>query len=327
MKRNVQWPKISIVTPSYNQGEFIEETITSVLNQNYPNLEYIIIDGGSSDNTVDIIKKYEKWIDYWISEPDKGQSHAINKGLAKCTGEIFNWLNSDDYYCPNTLFEVADCFKNSRRNIVAGFAHRFYDKNGDTESYVRLEIWPELEYSLIFSSFRQPATFFKLQNIKELDGVKENFSYNMDTEMFLRYLLQYGQDEIYFSDKTFVNFRLHKVSKTVAKPEDFILEKNNIYYDFAKQLNIGNDVHGIFKRNENIPVYHYNFNNINVGKLSAYLYLMAAIKTRSKYVIHFTKLLLKGIKCYPLPRKFFYSEVIRHLINKFNYSSTIEKKV
>ncbi|MEO8399398.1 MAG: glycosyltransferase, partial [Ignavibacteriaceae bacterium] len=97
-------PKISIITPSFNQGLFIEQTIRSVLLQNYPNLEYIIIDGGSTDNTIEIIKKYEPWIKYWISEKDSGQSEALNKGILHCEGEIFNWLNSDDYYSK-------DCFK------------------------------------------------------------------------------------------------------------------------------------------------------------------------------------------------------------------------
>ncbi len=93
----MQLPKISIITPSYNQGKFIEETILSVINQQYSNLEFIIIDGGSTDNTVDIIEKYSTQITYWVSEKDEGQSDAINKGFLKATGEIINWLNSDDY--------------------------------------------------------------------------------------------------------------------------------------------------------------------------------------------------------------------------------------
>ncbi|WP_461485736.1 glycosyltransferase family 2 protein, partial [Pedobacter sp.] len=109
-KGRTDWPKISIVTPSYNQGQYIEETILSILNQNYPNLEYIIIDGGSTDHTVEIIKKYEDRITYWVSEKDNGQSHAINKGFEKATGEIFAYLNSDDCYYPNTFWEIANTY-------------------------------------------------------------------------------------------------------------------------------------------------------------------------------------------------------------------------
>src|SRR5664279_556271 len=89
------WPRISVVTPSFNQGQYIEETIRSVLLQGYPNLEYIIIDGGSADNTVEIIKKYGSWLAYWVTEKDRGQCHAINKGFARATGDIFAWLCSD----------------------------------------------------------------------------------------------------------------------------------------------------------------------------------------------------------------------------------------
>ncbi len=92
-----QLPRITIVTPSYNQGQFLEATIRSVLLQGYPNLEYIIIDGGSSDNSVEIIRKYEPWLAYWVSEKDRGQAHAINKGFAHATGSIYAYLNSDDF--------------------------------------------------------------------------------------------------------------------------------------------------------------------------------------------------------------------------------------
>src|SRR5262245_16909311 len=104
------WPSISIVTPSYNQGQFIEETIRSVLLQGYPNLEYIIIDGGSKDQTVDIIHKYEPWLTYWVSRKDRGQAHAINDGLRRASGTIFNWINSDDVLAPNALATIALLF-------------------------------------------------------------------------------------------------------------------------------------------------------------------------------------------------------------------------
>ena len=104
-------PRITIITPSLNQGEFLEDTIHSILNQNYPNLEYFIVDGGSTDNSVDIIKKYEHRINWWVSEPDRGQSHAINKGLVRATGDIINWINSDDLLFPGALQRVASCYQ------------------------------------------------------------------------------------------------------------------------------------------------------------------------------------------------------------------------
>jgi glycosyltransferase involved in cell wall biosynthesis len=107
-KDKLALPKITVVTPSYNQGVFLEQTIRSVLLQDYPNLEYLVIDGGSQDESVEIIRKYEPWLTYWVSEPDRGQSHAINKGFARATGEIMCWLNSDDYFAPDTLWTVAE---------------------------------------------------------------------------------------------------------------------------------------------------------------------------------------------------------------------------
>ena len=101
------YPKITVVTPNYNYGHYLEETIRSVLLQGYPNLEYIIIDGGSTDNSVEIIKKYESYVTYWESKPDRGQTHAINKGLERATGEIFNWINSDDILMPGALLAIA----------------------------------------------------------------------------------------------------------------------------------------------------------------------------------------------------------------------------
>ncbi|HRJ30859.1 MAG TPA: glycosyltransferase family 2 protein [Cyclobacteriaceae bacterium] len=122
------WPKISIVTPSYNQGHYIEETIRSVIMQGYPNLEYIVIDGGSTDDTVNIIKKYESNITYWVSEKDNGQTHAINKGFEKATGDILAYLNSDDVYMPYTFRLVAELFAKFKLNWLTGLRSHLVDK-------------------------------------------------------------------------------------------------------------------------------------------------------------------------------------------------------
>ena len=120
-KKKNSHPKISIVMPSYNQAQFIERCILSVINQDYANTELIIIDGGSKDGTVDIIQKYKNKITLWISEKDRGQSDALNKGFKHCKGEIFGWLNSDDIYLPNTFkFIIEALEKNPEKNIFHG---------------------------------------------------------------------------------------------------------------------------------------------------------------------------------------------------------------
>ena len=103
----IEWPKISVITPSYNQAEFLEQTVKSVVAQNYPNLEYIVIDGGSDDGSIQILEQNNDHIHHWVSEPDKGQSEALNKGFSLATGDIFCWLNSDDQFAPNALRSVA----------------------------------------------------------------------------------------------------------------------------------------------------------------------------------------------------------------------------
>ena len=115
------YPKISIVMPSYNQAEFIEKSILSVLNQDYKNIELIIIDGGSNDGTIEIIKKYQDYIFFWVSEKDKGQSDALNKGFKLASGEIYGWLNSDDIYLPNAFHNLMLAFKNNSSSPAPPF--------------------------------------------------------------------------------------------------------------------------------------------------------------------------------------------------------------
>ena len=236
----IEWPRISIVTPSFNQGKYIEETIRSVLLQNYPNLEYIIIDGGSTDETIAIIKKYEPWISYWVSEPDKGQSHAINKGISKCTGEIFNWLNSDDWYEPGCLHSVASAFMfHSSTYVVSGYENHI-QVDGSVIFNTGSFITENLESTIEFCEIAQPSSFFKLSAIQNIGGVSEDLHYIMDGEMWLKLLLLYGQDGFSKIDKVLVNFRLHEASKTVCNStvNNFLFERSSIIADLQRFIGV-----------------------------------------------------------------------------------------
>lgn len=227
---SIDWPKISIVTPTFNQGQFIEETIRSVLLQNYPNLEYIIIDGGSKDETVAIIKKYEPWITYWTSEADDGQSAAINKGLIKCCGEIFNWLNSDDWYEPKALYEVAMAFtKQPSKKMISGFENH-WRQDGSVSMYTGTFLQPQIEQTIELCEIAQPSTFFKLDIIKKNGGVSEDLHCIMDGEMWIKLLLLYGQESFSKIERVLVNFRFHDDSKTVKNVIEniFLFERCSI---------------------------------------------------------------------------------------------------
>lgn len=182
------WPKISVVTPSYNQGQFIEETIRSVLLQDYPNLEYIVVDGGSKDNTLEIIKKYESWLAYWVSEPDRGQSHALNKGIRKATGDILLWLNSDDICLPNVFHQVAIMFRtNPAIRLLIGQA-RLIDFRGDVIGELRSQFlsWEEVVTNPR-NSIRQISTFFSRKLFDELGLLDESLHIAMDTDLLVRF--------------------------------------------------------------------------------------------------------------------------------------------
>lgn len=182
------FPRISIITPSYNQGEFIEESIRSVLLQGYPNLEYIIIDGGSTDNTIDIIKKYEAFISYWISEPDTGQANAINKGLRYATGELIGWQNSDDYYHPNAFYQVASASR--ILNDIEVFYGDVYITSIDGKLIDRITA-PKFELIEMFPWFKlhNESMFFRKKILESGHSINENFRHYMDYEFFWQMIL------------------------------------------------------------------------------------------------------------------------------------------
>lgn len=182
---SIPLPVISLVTPSYNQGQFIERTIRSVLLQGYPNLEYFIIDGGSTDETVDIIRKYEPWLSGWTSEPDRGQSHAINKGFARCSGEVINWLNSDDLLAKDALSAVGHAFVESPdTDIVLGLCRREYLSDPHAGHLDRpLPSMERVAMLPVINPITQPSCFIRRAIIQRDPVVDESLHYTMDFDL------------------------------------------------------------------------------------------------------------------------------------------------
>ena len=215
------WPLLSIVTPSYNQGQFIEGTIRSVLLQGYPNLEYIIIDGGSTDGSVEVIRKYENWLAYWVSEPDKGQAHAINKGFRKVTGEILAWLNSDDEYCTKTLHFVAHHFhEQPDRELLYGDC-KIIDGEGGIVDYIKGK-QSDLAQLLMGNFIAQPSTFFHRRAWETAAGLDVGLHFAFDYELWIRMMLKGVKS--HYLPVPLSQFRLHRGSKSRNYPARFGLE-------------------------------------------------------------------------------------------------------
>lgn len=228
--------KISIITPSYNQGKFIMQTIDSVLNQNYPNLEYIVIDGGSTDSTINILKKYKNKVK-WISEKDKGQADAINKGIKMVTGDIIGYLNSDDIYLPQALKTVDDFFKlNPKAQWAMGDYSIINAEGRKIRPYV---VWykrflrPFNSYKLLtFTNYIvQPSTFWRKNVIKTIGLFDDSLPYEMDYDYWLRIASKFP---LYIIKKSLSLFRIHDSSKSGLhylrqfEEEIKVLEKHNI---------------------------------------------------------------------------------------------------
>ena len=230
----MHFPKISIITPSFNQGKYIEQTIRSVIEQHYPNLEYIIIDGGSSDNSVEIIKKYQSKITYWTSEKDTGQSHAINKGLKHATGDIVAWLCSDDLYLPGALHKVASVFHENPNTVMIHGGSILFG-NGRKEIIKiadKTDLW--LRYFSVIP-FPQPSSFFRKKLIDEQGFLREDLHFAMDYELLIRAALHYN---ITSMDEIVSRYRLHKESKTVAKLESFAQEWISVFSKFIRSVEV-----------------------------------------------------------------------------------------
>jgi len=216
-------PKISIVTPSYNQANFIEQTIQSVLSQNYPNLEYIVMDGGSTDGTAEILKKYGSQLT-WFSEEDRGQSDALNKGLCIATGDICAYLNSDDVYEPGALHKVGKFFADHLQVSWLTGKCRIVDRQGRE---IRKLITYYKNFWLLFKSYNvllvidfisQPATFWRRDVVKQIGPFDEDLHLTMDYDYSLRVGKQY---KLWVLNDYLASFRVHRTSKSEQVREHF----------------------------------------------------------------------------------------------------------
>jgi glycosyltransferase involved in cell wall biosynthesis len=216
-------PLVSIITPSFDQAEYIEATIKSILSQDYPNIEHIVVDGGSTDGTLDILEKYPHLI--WTSEPDSGQSDAINKGFRKAKGEITAWLNSDDVYLPGAIKEAVSALQ---KHPEAGMVYsNFYEIDGKGK---RIRGIKPPKFTLDEEINRgncipQQTVFMQMKALREVDFLNEKYHYAMDYDLWIKLWKKYP---VIYEDAYWAEFRMHGTSKTVSQTERFWPEVREI---------------------------------------------------------------------------------------------------
>src|SRR5262245_50801046 len=214
-------PRITVITPSFNQAAYLEQTISSVLDQGYPNLEYIIIDGGSTDDSVEVIRKFEDRIAYWVSEKDRGQAHAINKGMERATGDIIAYLNSDDYYLEGSLARVAEHFSrhpavdlvHGRCRVVDERGLKIDERTGSITRYEEiLDLW-DVWWNR--RNFVQPEVFWTRRIADKIGPFREDLFWVMDYDYWLRILQAVGR--VSFIDAELAAFRLQPHQKSMQR--------------------------------------------------------------------------------------------------------------
>lgn len=221
------WPRISVVTPSFNQGRFLEETIRSVLLQGYPNLEYRIFDGGSGDNSVGVIEKYAPWLVGWASEADRGQAHAINKGFSHSTGDLLAWINSDDLYEIGALKLFGKSHLSHPKAILMGDVTNFMD-GGDRTWLTRqfnVSFQNIIAPSNDFWSWHQPGVFVPKNLFAAVGPLDEGLRYVFDLDWLLR-LLQ--RAEVHYLRTPVARFRVHQAAKTTAEYPNWVQEGHRL---------------------------------------------------------------------------------------------------
>ena len=223
-------PLVSIVTPSFNQARYLEQTMRSVLEQDYPHIEYLVIDGASKDGSVDIIQKYESQLAYWVSEKDSGQAEAINKGISRATGEIVAWINSDDYYLPGVVSSAVKVFEENPDVVLIYGDMLAVDENGQTTNVMKYGQF-SLADLLCFQIIGQPSVFFRRDALQQAGLLDTTFHFLLDHHLWIR-IAQHGK--ILHVPQTWSAARYHAEAKNRAKAAEFGHEAFRIL-DWAKK--------------------------------------------------------------------------------------------
>jgi glycosyltransferase involved in cell wall biosynthesis len=234
------WPKVSIVTPSFNQGQFLEETIRSVLMQGYPNLEYIIIDGGSNDESIEIIRKYEKWLTYWVSEPDAGQADAINKGFRKSCGDYFGWINSDDLLYPQAITRTIKTFLSDKEvDLIYGDVEQGWSTGKNVKQLYGQQI--DLKEMLVTLQvpIPQQGSLWKRSVIERLGGLDERWQVVLDREFFTRVA---EKCNILYLPGVLGFFRHHSQSKSISQQRSWLIELPKMYLEFFERNDLPQNI-------------------------------------------------------------------------------------
>jgi GT2 family glycosyltransferase len=244
---------VSIITPSYNQAAYLEQTIRSVLQQDYPRIEYIVIDGGSTDGSVEIIKKHADRLAYWVSELDSGQAEAINKGLARAKGEILGWLNSDDYYLLNTISIAVQCFEQDPDVVMLYGDMLAVDENDHPINVLKYQQL-SLEDLLCFQIIGQPSVFFRRTALEKAGPLDQSFHFMLDHHLWIR-LAEQGR--ILHIPQVWSAARYHPAAKNRARAAEFGREAFRVL-DWAKrQSGLAQTLAGV-KRRALASAHRYN---------------------------------------------------------------------
>ena len=222
----MDYPKISVITPSFNQAEYLERTIQSVLDQGYPNLEYIVIDGGSTDGSVDVIRRYADKLTHWVSEKDSGQSQAINKGLMRATGDWVAWQNSDDIFYPGTFIQLAECAsRKPDAGLIIGDMNMIdvHDQVLRDIKYIRPTYGAMLAEGMVLTN---QAAFWRRELHSKLGYLREDLHFGFDFEWFLRILESAVRAE--HVRGMWGGLRMHQATKTAQSQSDFTREYTSI---------------------------------------------------------------------------------------------------